>query len=60
MLAAHVIAAGLTVLVLRRGEALVLAIAERVVAVVCPPPAAHGPCRRRPASVSPSRRCSGR
>ena len=43
MLAAHVIAAVLTVLVLRRGEALVLTIAERVVAAVCPPPAAHGP-----------------
>ena len=43
MLAAHVIAAVLTVLVLRRGEALVLTIAERVVAAVCPPPTANGP-----------------
>lgn len=43
MLAAHAAAAVLTVLVLRRGEALVLAVAERVLQAVLPRAASAGP-----------------
>lgn len=42
MIAAHLLAAVLTVLVLRRGEALVLAVAERLVEAVRPVPAPRG------------------
>lgn len=58
MLAAHVAAAVLTVLILRRGEALVLAVAERVLEAVLLLPVLNGPLaitppRRVPATSAP-------